>query len=96
MVVLPERYSAQPGLGVRQEHVLEVLVRQHGHLHPLAGDGLRPTQEAGTSWHPQSRFSQSVIVNTLSSLLAEQENGKILGAVVHLCIISSQDGFPSP
>ena len=36
MVVLPEHPSAQPGLGVRQEHVLEVLVCQHGHLHPLA------------------------------------------------------------
>ena len=42
--------SAQPGLGVCQEHVLEVLVCQHGHLHPLAGAGLHPAQEAGTSW----------------------------------------------
>ena len=61
MVVLPETNSAQPGPGVRQEHVLEVLVYQHGHLHPLAGAGLHPAQEAGTSWHPQSRFSQSVL-----------------------------------
>ena len=59
MVVLPERHSAQPGPGVCQEHVVEVLVCQHGHLHLLAGAGLHPTQEAGTSWHPQSRFSQS-------------------------------------
>ena len=60
MVVPPEHPSAQPGPGVRQEHVLEILVCQHGHLHPLAGAGLHPAQEAGTSWHPQSRFSQSV------------------------------------
>ena len=51
MVVLPDRRSAQPGLGVRQEHVLEVLVCQHGHLHPLAGAGLHPAQKAGTYWH---------------------------------------------
>ena len=44
-------------LSARNEHVLEVLVCQSGHLHPLAGAGLHPTQEAGTSWHPQSRFS---------------------------------------
>ncbi len=61
MVVLPERPSAQLGLGVSQEHVLEVLVCQHEHLHPLAGAGLHPAQEAGTSWHLQSRFSQSVL-----------------------------------
>ena len=47
MVVLPDRRSAQPGLGVRQEHVLEVLVCQHRHLHPLAEAGLHPTQ----TWH---------------------------------------------
>ena len=40
MVVLPERHSALPGLGVRQEHVLEVLVCQHGHLRSLCGAGL--------------------------------------------------------
>ena len=49
LVVPPERHSAQPGPGVRQEHVLEVLVCQQGHLHPLAGAGLHPAQEAGTS-----------------------------------------------
>ena len=41
----------QPGLGVRQEHVLEVLVCQHKHLLLPAGAGLHPAQEAGTSWH---------------------------------------------
>ena len=55
MVVLPEGHSAQPGPGIRQEHVLEVLVCQLKHLRPLAGAGLHPAQEAGTSWHPQSR-----------------------------------------
>ena len=39
MVVLLERPSAQPGLGVGQEHVLEVLVCQHGHLHPERRSG---------------------------------------------------------
>ena len=39
MVLLPERPSAQPGLGVSQEHVPEVLICQHEHLHPLAGAG---------------------------------------------------------
>ena len=73
MVVLPEDHSAaQPGLGVCQEHVLEVLVCQQGHLHPLAGAGLHPAQEAGTSWHPQSRFSQSVHHLKISSECARE------------------------
>ena len=61
MVLLSECHSAQPGLGVCEEHVLKVLVCQHEHLLPLAGAGLHPAQEADTSWHPQSRFSQSVL-----------------------------------
>ena len=51
MVVIPERPSAQPGPGVCQEHVLEVLVRQHGHLHPwlgLVSIPLKRLAQAGT------------------------------------------------
>ena len=66
MVVLPERQSAKPGLGVRQEHVLEVLVCQHGHLHPLAGAGLHPAQEAGTSF---KQLAMHFILNTLFETL---------------------------
>ena len=43
MVMPPEHH--QPGLGVRQERVLEVLVCQHKHLHPLAGAVLHPAQK---------------------------------------------------
>ena len=74
MVVLPERHSAQPGLGVRQEHVLNVLVCQHGHLHPLVGAGLHPAQEADT-WHklaPAVQIQPVCIVKTLLSLLAKR------------------------
>ena len=49
----------QPGLGVRQEHVLEVLVCQHKHLHPMAGAVLHPAQEAGTRWNPQAHSPDS-------------------------------------
>ena len=46
MVVLRERHSAQPSLGVRQEHVLKVLAYQHEHLHPLVSLPLRRLAQA--------------------------------------------------
>ena len=73
--MLPERHSAQPGLGVHQDHVLEVLVCQHEHLHPLAGAGLHPAQEAGTRHKlaPAVQIQPVCIVEeTLSSLLAKR------------------------
>ena len=92
MVVLPECPSAQPGPGVRQEHVLEVLVCQHEHLHPLApGWGWSPSYSGG--WHklaPGVQIQPLCIVETLLSLLAKrraQGNGKLLGALVYLCVI---------
>ena len=51
-------------LSITLPSLLEVLVCQHKHLHPLAGAILHPAQsaqEAGTRWNPQSRFSQSVL-----------------------------------
>ena len=68
-------WSCSLSLGVRQEHVLEILVCQHEHFHPLAGAGLHPAQEAGTSWHPQSRLSAGEWQVPWSSC-------------IHLCIIS--------
>ena len=73
--MLPETHSAQSGLGVLQEYVLEVLVCQHEHLQPLAGAGLHPTPEAGTSWHLQSR------------LIAVEWQAP-WSSCIHLCIIS--------
>ena len=65
MIVLPERPSAQPGPGVRQEHVLEVLVCQHGYLHPLAGAGLHPAQEVGSrSPDSASLYCEDTLVTT--------------------------------
>ena len=67
MVVLPERLYAQPGLSVRQEHVLEVLVCQHGHLHPLGlvSIPLRRLAQAGTrSPDSASLYCEDTLVTT--------------------------------
>ena len=89
MVVPPEGHSAQPGLGVRQEHVLEVLVCQHEHTSTpwlgLVSIPLRRLAQAGT----RSPDSASLYCrDTLDTTCSAQGNGKLLGALVYLYIIS--------